>query len=63
MFKLGCPQLTLVEKDFSFGLITHLPLTNVDGVTYTIREVCKLWDHVNTYYTIVSLDVMHLLPG
>ena len=42
MFKLGCPQLTLVEKDFSFGLITHLPLTNVDGVTYTIREVCKL---------------------
>ena len=71
-FKLNCPRSTLTDNykyllyKFSHldlysdicNILSKIPLD--DSVTYTVRELCKLRDHVNAC-EIVSHNMIHVL--
>ena len=45
------------------NIISKIPLATVDdSITYTVRELCELRDHVNTC-EIVSHNMIHILLG
>ena len=68
---LNCPLSTVLNKykcsylDFYSdigNIISKIPLATVDdSVTYTVRELCELRDHVKNTCEIVRHNMIHVL--